>query len=197
MPTDSANAYEAHALAFMQARDTSTIGADVIKAWCVGLPPGARVLELACGAGYPVTSVLTEAGLQVWAMDSSSTLLAEFAKRFPAVPVQCARVQDSDFFGLEFDAVIAVGLMFLLSEAEQIALIHRVGKLLAPGGRFLFTAPVAACSWVDLTTGMPSLSLGRATYETSLNSGGMRLLPSLLDAGDNHYYHAEKIGDSK
>lgn len=195
MPTDSATAYETHAQAFMQARDTSTIGADVIKAWCSNLPKKAKVIELACGAGYPVTRVLTEADLLVWAIDSSSTLLAEFAKRFPDVPAQCEKVQDSDFFGLQFGAVIAVGLIFLLSEAEQIALIHRVGKLLVPGGRFLFTAPVAACNWVDLTTGIPSQSLGRSAYETDLHAAGLRLSTELVDAGENYYYDAVRIGD--
>lgn len=193
MPTDSATAYEAHALAFMQARDTSTIGEDVIKAWCSDLPHNARVLELACGAGYPVTRALTEAGFQVWAVDGSSTLLSVFAERFPAVPVECAKVQESDFFGLQFDAVVAVGLLFLLSEGDQIDLIARVAKNLLPGGRFLFTAPVQACQWHDLTTGIMSQSLGQNSYETHLNASGMQLTRSFLDAGGNHYFEAQLL----
>lgn len=193
MPTDSATAYEAHALAFMQARDTSTIGTEVIKAWCSDLPQHARVLELACGAGYPVTCVLTEAGLQVWAIDSSSTLLSVFAERFPAVPVACAKVQECDFFDLQFDAVLAVGLMFLLSEAEQIALIHRIGQRLVPGGRFLFTAPDVACHWVDLTTGIPSQSLGRASYEGHFLTSGLRLIRTFVDEGGNHYFDLQLL----
>lgn len=193
IPTDSATAYEAHALAFMQARDTSTIGAEVIKAWCSDLPHNARVLELACGAGYPVTRVLTEAGLQVWAVDSSSTLLSVFAERFSAVPVECAKVQECDFFGLKFDAVLAVGLMFLLNETEQIAFIHRVGKRLVPGGCFLFTAPDVACDWVDLTTGISSQSLGRASYENHFLASGLRLMRTFMDEGGNHYFDLQLL----
>ena len=105
---DAAHAYEHHAHAFLAGRDASGIGARVIRDWCAMLPPGATLIELACGGGYPVTRVLREAGLGVWAVDSSPTLLATFAQRFPEIPVQCAKVQESDFFGRRFDAALAV-----------------------------------------------------------------------------------------
>lgn len=177
----------------MQARDASTVGVEEMQAWGRTLRRDSMVLELACGAGYPVTRVLTEAGLRVWAIDSSARLLDEFKRRFPAVPVRCAKVQESDFFGLQFDAVVAVGLLFLLSEGDQIDLIARVAKNLLPGGRFLFTAPVQACQWHDLTTGIMSQSLGQNSYETHLNASGMQLTRSFLDAGGNHYFEAQLL----
>jgi cyclopropane fatty-acyl-phospholipid synthase-like methyltransferase len=194
MTTDSANAYDLTAQDFLNARDHSKIGADVIAQWSCTLSKDAEVLELACGGGYPITRVLHEAGLRLWAIESSTNLVAEFQRRFPDVRVQCAKVQESDFFGKTYDAVVAVGLMFLLSETEQAALIHRVAKVLLPSGRFLFTAPLQRCQWDDATTGIASQSLGRTGYEDCMRSAGLSLIATYTDDGENHYYEAQRIG---
>src|SRR5262245_34438126 len=96
---DAAGAYEANARAFIRGRDRSPIGAGVVEQWARTLGKGATVIELACGGGYPVTTVLDAAGLRLWAVDAAPTLVAEFKTRFPGIPVRCERVQDSSFFG--------------------------------------------------------------------------------------------------
>jgi cyclopropane fatty-acyl-phospholipid synthase-like methyltransferase len=185
---DAAQAYEAHAEAFLRGRDASLIGSRVVEAWCRTLPAGAGVLELGCGGGYPISRVLHDAGLALWAVDSSPTLLTAFESRFPGTPVQCAKVQDSDFFGRSFDAVVAIGLIFLLPPDEQTALIHKVAKALSSRGRFLFTAPVETGQWRDLNTGIQCESLGHARYEAALAAAGFRVVSSCHDHGGNHHY---------
>jgi SAM-dependent methyltransferase len=165
MHRDSAIEYEARAREFLRGRDASMIGSQVVEQWASTLAKGASVIELGCGGGYPITRALHAAGLRLWAIDSSPTLVAEFERRFPTVPVQCAKAQDSDFFNRTYDAAIAVGLIFLLPEHEQLALIGRVANILALGGRFLFTAPIEVGSWIDINTGISCQSLGRARYE--------------------------------
>lgn len=182
--------YETHAVDFLSARDTSRIGASVVRRWARELQPNAAVLELACGGGYPVTTVLQENGLSVWAIDSSPTLLKTFQGRFPDVPTRCESVQSSTFFDREFDAVIAVGLMFLLSESDQIELIGRVASALQPGGNFLFSAPVQVGTWSDMTTGVESVSLGAEMYERTLVEAGFRVVQRIVDRGENNYYAA-------
>ena len=180
--------YEIHADAFLQARDPSAIGAGVLRRWAGSLKHGAEVLELACGGGLPVTRELQSAGLRVWAIDASPTLVAAFRSRFPDIPVQCATVQASDFFARRFDAVVAVGLMFLLPDAEQTALIAKVTAALNPGGHFLFTAPTETCEWQDVLTGQACRSLGRQRYEDCFNECGLHLHDTFCDEGGNHYY---------
>jgi SAM-dependent methyltransferase len=192
MHPDPAVEYEARAQEFLRARDASMIGSQVVAQWASTLAKGASVIELGCGGGYPITRALHAAGLRLWAIDSSPTLVAEFERRFPSVPVKCAKAQDSDFFGRTYDAAIAAGLMFLLPEQEQLALIGRVANILAPGGRFLFTAPIEAGSWTDINTGIPCLSLGRARYEACLQRAGFRVAATLIDQGENNYYDAER-----
>lgn len=193
MSADSANAYEEHARAFLSARDGSTVGAEVVKRWARSTGPGTEVLEIGCGGGLPVTRVLANAGLKLWAVDSSPTLLSEFRVRFPDIPVECASALESAYFGRKFGAVISIGLVFLLQATEQATLIHRVSELIVAGGRFLFTAPLEVGTWADTTTGHECRSLGRERYESILTEAGFRVVATYEDEGRNNYYEAERV----
>lgn len=190
---DSAEAYEVRAHEFLRGRDTSPIGTQVVDQWSHTFRRGATVIELACGGGYPISRILDAAGLQLWAVDSSPTLVAEFRSRFPNIPVQCARVQGSDLFGQKYDGAIAIGLLFLLSESDQVILISRVAEILVPKGRFLFTAPIQIGTWKDLNTGLECMSLGQGRYGELLRDVGFRVVATYTDNGENNYYDAEKI----
>lgn len=193
MRNDSATAYETHAQAYLRERDTSMIGSRVVDEWARKLPCGSNVLELGCGGGYPITRVLQAAGLNLWAIDSSPSLLIHFKSRFPTVTAQCTKVQDSAFFNRTYNAVLAVGLLFLLPEHDQLALIERVAKVLVPGGRFLFMAPIEIGRWIDMNTGIECLSLGQMRYEACLQSAGLVVTKTIVDQGQNNYYDAERI----
>ena len=193
MVSDSARAYENHARKFLNVRDRSTVGIGVIAQWAQSLSAGSDVLEIACGGGIPVTRTLALAGLKLWAVDSSPTLVSEFKVRFPDIPVECAHALESDYFGRKFSAVISIGLIFLLSEDDQVALIRRVSELLAPGGRFLFTAPVEMGIWADTSTGHECRSLGRERYESILQEAQFRILNTYIDEGQTNYYEAERV----
>jgi SAM-dependent methyltransferase len=193
MSGDSAGAYEKHARAFLNARDSSMTGAAVVERWARSMSPGTEVLEIGCGGGVPVTRILAEAGLKLWALDSSPTLLSEFRARFPTIPAECASALESTYFGRTFDAVVAIGLVFLLKAEEQAALIHRVSGVIVPGGRLLFTAPLEIHTWADMTTGHECRSLGRERYESALAEAGLRVVATYEDEGQNNYYEAERV----
>ncbi|CUS35216.1 class I SAM-dependent methyltransferase [Candidatus Nitrospira nitrificans] len=191
---DAGRFYEMQALKYLDARDRSRVGVEIVEHWARSLPFGASVIEIACGGGYPITQVLVESGLAVWAIDTSPTLLRQFRLRFPTVPTQCASALNSDYFGRTFEAVISIGLVFLLREDEQLAFIRRVSEILEPRGHFLFTAPVETGTWQDVTTGLECWSLGRIAYTRALERVGLRVIRTHVDEGENNYYEAEKIG---
>lgn len=193
----SAIAYETHAHDFLAARDGSSIGADVVSRWARSLPAGTDVIEIACGGGYPVSRALVESGVHLWAVDASATLLETFRLRFPAVPTQCCPALECDFFGRKFGAAVSIGLLFLLDEAEQIALLHRVSEILLPAGRFLFTAPLQTGTWRDMATGHECRSLGEARYVQALESAGFRVIDMYVDQGQNNHYDAQKTSASE
>jgi 2-polyprenyl-3-methyl-5-hydroxy-6-metoxy-1,4-benzoquinol methylase len=187
---DRANGYEEYADTFMRARN-ARIGLSVVRAWARGFQPGAPVLELGCGDGV-ISEVLVEAGLALYAVDASPTLLGAFRERFPAVETECAAAEESAFFHRTFDGVIAVGLMFLLPEDAQRIVLAKVANVLRPGGRFMFTAPCQMCAWVDVLTGRESRSLGAERYEAALRGLGLEVAPGSFDEGENYYFFAVK-----
>jgi SAM-dependent methyltransferase len=191
MAHDVSEGWEAAAAPFMAAR--SPVGAALVRSWALtNLPPGATIVDIGCGSGVPIAEALVAEGFALFAIDAAPTLLAAFRRRFPEVPTACEAAQHSAFFGRRFDAAIAIGLLFLLAEADQAQLIARVATALEPGGRFLFSAPREPCEWPDLLTGRLSRSLGEDIYARLLQGAGLRLLGSQVDEGGNHYFDAVK-----
>lgn len=191
--TDAVRFYETQALNYLDTRDRSGVGVEIVRNWATSLPSGSTIVDIACGGGYPITKALVDAGLVVWVIDTSPTLLKQFRLRFPTIPTQCASALDSDYFGRTFDAIISIGLVFLLHEDQQLAFLHRASEILLPRGRFLFTAPVEIGTWQDVTTGLECRSLGRIAYTRALARVGFRLVRTHIDEGENNYYEAEKI----
>ena len=189
---NSANSYETHAHEYLDVRDGTNTGACIVAHWAKALPVGVDVIEIACGGGYPVSRVLVDAGVRVWAIEASPTLLERFCLRFPGVPAQCSLALESDYFGRKFGAAISIGLLFLLEETEQIKLLHRVSEILLPDGRFLFTAPIEVGTWRDTVTGCECRSLGRARYVQILEDAGFYLVGTHVDEGNNNHYEARK-----
>jgi 2-polyprenyl-3-methyl-5-hydroxy-6-metoxy-1,4-benzoquinol methylase len=187
---DDANGYEELAETFMRSRD-SWIGTEVVRGWARELRPGAAVLELGCGHGV-ISAALVEIGVTLYAVDASPTLLRAFRQRFPAAEAECCTAEASTFFDRRFDGVVAVGLLFLLEREAQRIVLAKVAEALAPGGRFLFTAPRETTTWRDAMTGRESRSLGVAEYEGLLRGLGLEVSSGVMDEGGNHYYFARK-----
>lgn len=187
---DPSNGYNAIVDAYVAARSTS--GRDLIKDWVAGLPAASKVLDLGAGFGEPVTAVLINAGHKVSAIEAAPAMVLEFQERFPDIRIACEAVEESDFFGETFDAICAIGLIFLLPDAEQRRLVRRLADVLAPGGSFLFSAPVETGTWEDVLTGRSSLSLGEAAYLQLLTDVGFTIIVGRTDENGSHYYLAEK-----
>jgi 2-polyprenyl-3-methyl-5-hydroxy-6-metoxy-1,4-benzoquinol methylase len=187
---DPSNGYERSARDFIEVR--SGVGAGVVAAWARALPTAAAILDLGCGSGVPISETLVHAGFEVFGVDAAPTMVAAFRVRFPQLAVQCAAVEDADFLERSFDGIVAWGLIFLLDAGAQRRLIAKMAGALRIGGSMLFTAPRAACSWADVMTGRTSISLGLDEYRGQLEAGGLTLIGTETDEGDNHYYFAVK-----
>jgi Methyltransferase domain. len=195
--SDHSNGYEAIAAEFIALRGAPAetrpaVGVLTVREWARTLRPGGAVLDLGCGPGYPITQLLVDAGLAVHGVDASPNMVAAFRARFPGVPVECNDVARSNFFGREFDGIVAWGLLFLLRPGAQAQLLDKVGHALTRDGRFLFTAPRQLCEWSDSMTGRQSVSLGAEGYRRLLEAAGMELIDETEDEGENHYYLAAR-----
>jgi len=130
--------------------------------------------------------------ISVCAIDASANMVAAFRRHFPDINITCEPVEQSTFFGRSFDAVMAVGVIFLLPTKTQIEVISQISGALKSGGRFLFSAPIETGNWNDLLTGRPSTSLGIEAYKSALSECGLHLVNTYNDEGGSHYYDAQK-----
>jgi len=187
---DESNGYESIAEIYIKwrGRAVNGIGSSTARAWARTLKAGSVVLDLGCGTGIPVTKILLEAGLNAYAVDASPKMVEDFRRNFPNVPVACESVERSSFFNRTFDGIISVGLMFLLSEETQRALIPKIASALNPGGKLLFTAPLDKVEWKDAMTEQDSRSLGAEQYRTLISASGLSIGEEFDDEGGNHYF---------
>ena len=149
---DRSNGYEAVSQEFLARRGSSStrsigIGVKEVRKWARTLPRGSSVIDLGCGPGFPITVVLFDEGLHVFGVDAAPSFDAAFQRNLPGTPIICESVLESRLFGRTFDAVLSIGLMFLLKAEEQHRLIQRFAEILVPGGRLLFTSTAKPAVW--------------------------------------------------
>jgi SAM-dependent methyltransferase len=108
----------------------------------LGLPPGARLLDLCCGQGRHAVP-LARLGYRVTGLDLSRRLLARAAglagdqgQRVGLVEADMRRLPFAD---ASFDAVLNLfnAFGYLEDDAQDELVLREVARVLAPGGRFL------------------------------------------------------------
>jgi len=187
---DTSNGYDDISKLYLQQR--GNIGAATVSTWAKSFSPGATVMDVGCGTGMPVTKILLEAGLHVFAIDASPNMITIVNQQFPEVTTACEAAEESLFFQRLFDGIIAVGLIFLLPEESQRTLIAKMVAALQPGGTLLFTAPLEKVMWEDILTGRPSRSLGAKEYSALLSAAGISVIKEFEDEGGNNYFYGVK-----
>ena len=100
------------------------------------LPAGARVLDLGCGSGIPVSRELARRH-EVTGVDISPVQIARARRLVPNVRFLCADMAEIAFEPHSFEAVVAFFSLINLPLPEQPVVIERVSRWLVPGGRLL------------------------------------------------------------
>lgn len=192
---DRSNGYEeiAHQYIQLRGKPKQGIGIEEIEKWVETLMPHSNVLDIGCGNGLPISKIFLDRGFSLYALDASARMVESFRTNFPDVPIVCETVEESDFFKIPFQAIISVGLMFLLTPSIQEELIKKASHSLQVGGKFLFSAPSPQAEWKDVLTGRISQSLGAEKYKEILNQYEFELMEEFEDSGENHYYSSIKI----
>src|SRR5690349_19809213 len=127
---DPSSGYEVVSADFLARRGSSiarstAIGVKEVRKWVKTLSRNSSVIDLGCGSGFPITTILIQEGLDVFGVDAAPSLEAAFQRNLPGTPIICEAVQSSRFFDRTFDAALAWGLMFVLEAEEQQNLIQR------------------------------------------------------------------------
>jgi len=98
------------------------------------LAPGARVLDLGCGAGLPATRELADRGFAVLGLDFSAVQLARARRLVPAASLVRADMATVRLAPASLDAVVSFYALIHLPLADQRALLPRLRTWLRPGG---------------------------------------------------------------
>ncbi|HEY8549521.1 MAG TPA: class I SAM-dependent methyltransferase [Vicinamibacterales bacterium] len=185
--------YDLIADRFHASRDPG-IGVAEVTAFARALGPGARVLDVGCGTGEPITTALLAAGCRVVVVDSSREMLIRFRRHLPHVPAVRAVVEACPFRDRSFDGVVAWGVLFHLDRAGQAGAIAHVSRLLKPGSPFLFTAGDEDGEVHGEMHGVPFryVSFSIDGYRALLRDHGLSLVEHHVDAHENRHYLARK-----
>lgn len=107
------------------------------------LPANARVLDVGCGTGRPVTEVLAAAGHRVTGYDVSPTMIEIARTQIPGATFDVADLRTLDQRASSWDAVVVCYSLLQLTRAEIDAALAKFADWLVPGGIFLMvTLPV-------------------------------------------------------
>ncbi len=162
------------------------------------LEKGARVLDIGCGAGVPVSRALA-AEFSVTGVDISEEMVRRARKSVPEANFIVGDVMSLAFPEDHFSAVTAFYSIFHLPREEHPELFRRVNGWLKPGGLFLGTvslsneAPYTEDDFFDVTMYWSNYSLGE--YEEMLSNRGFKILETtIIGHGYNPTYdtRAEK-----
>lgn len=101
---------------------------------------GKRVLDIGCGFGWHCSYAAAQGAACVLGTDISQNMLAVAKEKntFPNVEYRQVAMEDMDFAENSFDVVISSLALHYTPDFEEIC--RRVGKCLAPGGYFVFSA---------------------------------------------------------
>jgi SAM-dependent methyltransferase len=142
------------------------------------LQPGARVLDLGCGAGIPATRLLAESGFGVVGVDFSEVQIARARTLVPGATFICADMVLWEGDSSSFDAVVSFYALIHLPLEVQRPLFSRIAQWLSPNGYLLAIVGHGEWTGTEDYLGAPMFwdHADAATYLTWLNEVG--LLPT-------------------
>ncbi len=127
----------------------------MLDAFLARVRPGARVLDLGCGAGVPTTQELARQ-FEVTGIDISRRQVARARRNVPQAAFIEADIAEIEFAPGSFEGVTAFYAVSHLPREEHERLFARVVRWLVPGGLFLATLGATdSPDWIGDWLGRP------------------------------------------
>jgi 2-polyprenyl-3-methyl-5-hydroxy-6-metoxy-1,4-benzoquinol methylase len=145
------------------------------------LQPGARVLDLGCGNGVPLSRDLSLTGFHVTGIDASAVQIERASRLVPAAEFLQADMTTVEFDECAFDAVVCLYAIIHLPLADQPLLLQRIARWLRPGGWLLATTGHDAWTgtesgWLGGEADMWWSQADAATYRTWIADAGLTIV---------------------
>jgi ubiquinone/menaquinone biosynthesis C-methylase UbiE len=100
-----------------------------------------RTLVLGAGTGLDVPALL-EATRDVWLLEPDSTMRRWLGERYPNLPLVDAPGESMPFDDAMFDTVVSSLVLCSVQDVSRV--LEEIGRVLKPGGQFLFLEHVAS-----------------------------------------------------
>jgi cyclopropane fatty-acyl-phospholipid synthase-like methyltransferase len=146
------------------------------RAWVdelgVLLQPGARVLDLGCGAGIPATRLLTESGFGVVGVDLCEVQISRARALVPGATFICADMVLWEGDASSFDAVVSFYAFIHLPLEDQRPLFSRIAQWLRPNGYLL--AIVGHGEWTGTEDFLGAPCFGTTPIPTLISPGSAK-----------------------
>jgi SAM-dependent methyltransferase len=139
------------------------------------LPPGARVLDLGCGAGVPASQLLIKRGFDVLGLDISEVQIERARRLVPDATFVRGDLVTWEADPASFDAVISLYTLIHVPLEDQRNLLPRLRRWLRPNGCLLATFGRDRWSVVEEYQGAPMFwdQADLSTYMEWLTDAGL------------------------
>ena len=131
------------------------------------LPADAKVLDLGCGSGIPVTQQLAQ-HFQITGVDISARQLERARQAVPQAAFIKADMAQVTFASASFDGIAAIGSIIHVPRDEHPGLLHKMATWLRPGGILLATFGTRSMK-VDFEAGWLGTLMFWSYFDSSTN----------------------------
>ncbi len=161
-----------------------------IERLAAGLPEGACVLDLGCGAGVPYTAYLSQR-FDTVGVDISRGQLALARGYVPGASLVLGDMGSLAFRPGTFDAIAAIYSIIHVPREEHGPLLARTCEWLRPGGRLLAVLGANAWEgvdedWLDLGATMFWSHFDAEASRSMVERAGLHILESAIEEDDDH-----------
>ena len=184
-PDATRDVYERQAAAYDAERSRAFFEARWLARFADTLPKDARVLDLGCGAGQPISAWLIGEGFRLTGTDFALAMLDLARSRWPDGDWRHVDMRGLDL-GEVFDGIVSWNAFFHLTPDEQRACVPRLAAHLKPGGTLLVTVGHRAGIVSGTVAGeaVYHASLSPAEYANLLETAGLRMTAYLAEDPD-------------
>ena len=174
--------YNAIAEQYLEKRTMKSTDFALLDDFVQQLQPYAKVLDAGCGAGIPVTRVLSE-NFDITGVDFSEKQIELAKKNVPDATFICQDMTQLDFPAQSFDGICSYYAIIHIPRKEHRALLENFYRVLKPGGITLLC--LGADDVSDDTHSFHNIQMywshfDAATYKLMLKEIGFSILSSKI-----------------